>query len=160
MKGNNFQYHNFPFRALAPQVVAGAATVNGDDIVEPWSKGRQLSFLLLGGDLPAGITAATFTVQGKRRDTGAYEAVKAGDGITNLVFTASKTIDAGELDQGRLLGTIPLHMLNLDNYSALRLSLTTTGTGNYSVAAAAIISDILTFPAVGFTDDLFAKVRN
>lgn len=159
MKGHNFQYHNKPYRALAPQTVTDAATVNGDDISEPWRIGRQLSFILLGGALPAGITAATFTVQGKKISDGSYEAIKAGDGVTDLTFTAAKTIDAGELDGGRLLGTIPLNLLNLEAYSALRLSLTTAGTGAYLVAAAAVLSELVSFPAPGVVDDLFDKVR-
>lgn len=158
MKGNNFFYHNVPVVCILPQTIAGAATVNGADIPLPWRIGRQITFILAGGDIPGTITAATFKVQGKLISTGSYEDVKDAGGTNNLVFTAAKTIDAGELDSGVLMGTIPFTDINFENYSAIRLVCTTTGTGNYLISAVGIISDLFTFPG-SKSDDLFAKVR-
>ena len=45
-----------------------------------------------------------------------------------------------------------------DTYKAIRLSVTTTGTGNYPVGAAYVLSDLLRMYTTA-TDDLFAKAH-
>lgn len=159
MKGNNFFYHSACGRALAPQGLVDAGTANGDQIDYPWRIGRQITFIAIGGALVAGVTASTWTVQGLLASDGTtWEALKDASN-NNLVFTAAKMKDAGELDGGAVIGTIPFTDINLDAYKAIRLTVTDAGTGTHNIGAAYVISDLLTFPNTSKTDDLWSKVR-
>lgn len=62
LKGNNFHHANVVGLALAPQSLNNGAGT-GVTISEPWSIGRQISFILAGGAFAASSVGAC-AVQG------------------------------------------------------------------------------------------------
>ena len=161
MKGNNFQHQIQHGLALETQGVGTGGVITGKTIKEPWRVGRQISFLLVGGDHGAAATA-TCKVQGlKRSDGTTWENLKESDGTTDLEFTASKLADTAELEDGTLLGTMHLSTVDGSTYEAMRLLYTRGAQAvDVEIGAAYIISDLYTVPdAQGLKDDLFAKSR-
>lgn len=160
LHGRNFFHNNDVGTALVPQSIASAATVTGPAITEPWNRGRQLSFILLGGAFGA-TTSLAITVQGLRRDDGTtWEALKQSDGTTNLTFTEANLDDGDAIENGYVLGTVDLADVDSATYEAMRLSVTENGGGANTVllAAAYSISDLYKRPS-GETDDLFSKAH-
>jgi len=159
MKGNNFHHANKSGLALAPQSVNNA-TVTGPAIEEPWRSGNQLSFILLGGAFASGVDGA-MTVQGLRRDDGTtWEALKESDGTTDLAFTATLLDDAGGLEGGSVVGTLPFDSGGYEEtYKSVRLSYTESGSAAALIGAAYVISD-LRGKVSGQSDDLFSKARH
>lgn len=158
MKGNNF-FHRVthsstatPFVALPPNDCDNE-TVNGNAIVEPWKKGRQLAFLLGLGAIAAGA-ALTFTVQGQKRADDTWEALKEADGATDLKFTAAEVADS---DDGKgVLGTLDLTRIDGTTYKAIRISVTNAANFSALVCVMYVIFDLLRHPS-GTSDDLFYK---
>jgi len=161
MKGNNFFLrvtHSSvatPFVALKPQDV-NDATVTGNTIVEPWKKGRQLSFLLGLGVIAAGAVL-TFTVQGQKRSDDTWEALKEADGVTDLKFTAAEVADS---DDGKgVLGTLDLTRIDGTTYKAIRISCLNAAAFSALVCVMYVVFDLLRHPS-DTEDDLFYKQTN
>lgn len=154
LKGNNFFHATVTGNAVDPQSISNA-TVAGNTISEPWKTGRQISFLLLGGDFAA-TGSLTVDVQGQRIDTGAWENLKEDDGTTDLEFTQTSMDDGGTLENGSLLGTIDVSRLDGTTYKAIRLNVTEENTAACLFGAAYVISDLYAHVS-GETDDLFSK---
>lgn len=155
MKGKNFHHHNIVGLAVAPKDYNGVATV-GATIKEPWTKGRQLSFILIGGAF-ASSASLTCVVQGQKRSDDSWVTLKEHDGSTDLEFTQTKLDDTAEIEGGALLGTIPLNTIDVETYKALRL-LPTGSAHSQIFGASYIISDLYTSPS-GQEDDLFSKTQ-
>lgn len=160
LRGNNFHMRVLHGLALETKATGTGGTTTGATIVEPWHKGREISFLLVGGDHGAAATA-TCVVQGRRRDNASWEALKNKAG-TDLQFTASKLADGGALEDGTLLGTVPLENVDNETYDAMRLLYTRGAQAvDTLVGAAYIISDLYTCPSSQHTaDDLYGQLRN
>lgn len=157
MKGNNFHHANEPGLALAPQSVTNT-TVNGAEIKEPWTRGRQISFILLGGAFAATVDGA-LVIQGLRRDDGStWEALKEYDGSTDLAFTETLLDDGGGAENAAVLGTVPLSDVDAETYKSMRVSFTESGNAAALIGVAYVISDLYRRPS-GATDDLFAKAH-
>ena len=156
LKGNNFWHATKTGVALVPQTVAAAGTGTGATITEPWIYGRQITFLLMAGAIGTSATA-TCKVQGQRRDTSAWEALKEDNGSTDLAFTATSLADAGAFENGLLRGTIDFSRISGDTYKAIRL-IFVAAVESYAVAAAYAIYDLHKHPS-GDTDDIFAKLQ-
>lgn len=155
LRGNNFFHAVLAGVALVPQSVNNAA-VNGVEIKEPWKKGRQISFLFLGGAFGASVTA-TCKVQGlKRSDGTTWEALKESDGSTDLAFTASKLSDTAQAENGSILGTLDMSRIDGDTYKSIRVVYDNDVAQAALVAIGYIISDLYTHPS-GTADDLFSK---
>lgn len=158
LKGNNFQHSIIHGLALETQGVGTGGTITGNTISEPWSLGRQLSFLLVGGDHGAAATA-TCEVEVRQRGTSTWVNQLEFDGVTNLDFTASKLADTAELEDNTILGTIDLATIDGVTYDAVRLLYTRGAQAvDVEIGAAYIISDLYTKPG-GVVDDLFSKTR-
>lgn len=153
MKGNNFFHANKVGIAIAPvSIASGAATAVV--ISEPWKLGEQLTFILQGGAFAAGATA-TCVVQGLLRSDGStWEAHKNAVG-TDIAFAPAKLAKGGALENGVLIGTIPVIDLDSSKYKAIRL-LFTAGTANAQlIGASYVISELRRVPSV-MADELFA----
>ena len=140
--------------ALLPQVVAAVAK-SGATILEPWKKGRTLSFILLGGAMTTD-DALTITLQGQKIADDSWAALTDLDGDT-LTFTTTKTADAAALDSGSLIGSIPLSKIDGDTYKAVRIVAVNGVAQNVILGAAYVISDLYSAPS-SMTDDLLSKV--
>ena len=158
MKGDNFFHKVKVGLAVETQSVGQSATATGVTIDTPWIHGRQLSFLLVGGDHGAAATA-TCKVQARQISDAQWVTLKEADGTTDLGFTAANLADTAALEDGTLLGTIDMGFLNGDVYDAVRL-LYVRGAEAVSalVGAAYIISDLYGH-ASGTVDDLFPKTQ-
>lgn len=154
MSGNNFQHEIKAGVALVPQSVANA-TINGATISEPWKIGRQISFILVGGAFAASATA-TCAVQGlKRSDGTTWEALLNKNGVA-VAFPAAKLADTAALENGSLLGTLPLRDINNATYKALRITFTAIhATATMLVGCVYVISGARRLPS-GQADELFA----
>lgn len=137
--------------AFPYQTVTAAATVAGTAILNPAQHGREIEFVVLAGALTS-VSALTIKVQ-KREDGGDWEDMLDLAG-NPLQFTAAKTIDNAELENGFIYGTIDV---GYDDAKDVRLSITPTG-GNAPVAAYYRISDPLARPGEA-RDDLFHKTK-
>ena len=152
LKGNNFHHHTTGGLALKPQTINGA-TVDGEDILVPQFYGRQVSFRLLAGAFAA---VAQLVVKIEEEDSaGTLTFVQDKNGA-DLQFTATKTVDGGELENGSLLGTVDCSFLALDT-KIIRLKVQETASQNALVAASYEISDLYKVPS-GQDDDLFDKL--
>lgn len=155
LKGNNFFAAVLAGIAVIPKDYNGSSTA-GATISEPWKLGRQITFVAIGG---AHASSATMTckVQGlKRSDGTTWEALKESDGTTDLAFTASKLADAGEIENGVILGTIPLSKIDGDVYKAIRLA--PVGSAHAQIFGASyFITDLIRHPSTQ-TDDIWDKI--
>ena len=157
LKGNNFHHCHSVGVALVPQSVTNTS-VNGAEIAEPFRTGRQLTFIIQGGAFAATVDGA-MAVQGKRRDTGSWEAITEQDGTTALVVTATLLDDGGDLENGIVTATLPDYAFDAVTYASVRLRFTEGGNAAALIAASYVISDLYEIPS-GATDDFFpAKVR-
>ncbi len=153
MKGHNFFHQVVAGLAIPPQSIANA-TVNGTAIVEPWSKGRQLVFHLLGGAFAASADGLCKVQVQKRSDSSWVDWLNAAG--TLVQFPAAKLDDAGELENGELLGTIPLTDVDSGTYKAMRLVfIAQHATATQLIAAGYLIFDLRSEPS-GQVDELFA----
>jgi hypothetical protein len=155
-RGNNFHHaHTFGV-ALVPQSVSNT-TVDGPAIAEPWKTGRQLSFILLGGAFAATVDGE-FTIEGlKRSDGTTWETLLDGSGA-GLVLTGAKYNDAGALENGSLLATLPLDDVDSTTYKSVRITFTEGATAAALVAVAFVISDLYGRPG-GAADETFSLMR-
>src|SRR6185436_7779618 len=145
MKGNNFFHANKVGVAIAPvSIASGAATAVA--ISEPWKLGEQITFVLQGGAFAAGATA-TCVVQGQKRSDDAWENHKNAVG-TDIAFTPAKLAKSGALENGVLIGTIPVIDFDSSKYKAVRL-LFTAGTANAQlISASYVISELRRVPSL------------
>lgn len=158
LRGNNFFHTVLTGVALVPQSV-GQATVNGVEIEEPWTKGRQISFFLLGGVFGAAASGRA-RIQGLLRSDGTtWQAINESDGTTPLEFTVTLLDDATQIENGSILGTLDLGMIDGDTHKSLRLTFEQeTAAVTALIACGYIIFDTYKHPS-GQVDDLFNKVR-
>lgn len=152
MIGHNFHHCVKTGNAFSAQTLNNS-TVAGNAIAEPWRNFRQLSFLLLGGAFAASAQLA-ITVQGQKRADDAWEALKDSGG-SDLVFDPAKLGDGDDIENGALLGTVPLKDVDTDTYKAVRLSITESGTANALIAVGYILSDPFA-KVTGQADELVA----
>ena len=158
MLGMNFHHSNQSFTALAPETLNDSAQ-SGPAIVDPWRRGKAMTYILNGGALVAGGTL-TVAVEGRLRSDGAtWEAIKEADGATALAFTPALLVDGAQLDGGVVNGTIPFSKIDGETYEALRLVATAAGTQNMPVSAVAVLHQFYERPS-GDTDDLLEKLRS
>jgi len=156
LRENRFYQHAKAGIALPTQSISNT-TVNGSEIKEPWTLGRQLVLTLVGGAIAAGGTNAC-TVQGlKRSDGTTWEALldKAG---ASLIFTASKLQDTAQLENGIVRGCIPLDRVKAGTYKSIRVSFAVTGAFATLVGASYEIVDLFELDQAA-TDDLFGKLH-
>jgi len=157
MKGNNFFHDAFCGVALVPQSVTNTSAV-GVTIKEPWTRGRQIAFLLMGGAQAATVDGK-MEIQGLQRDDGTtWATLKEYDGSTDLEFTVTLLDDAGDFENGLVLGTIPLSHVDSETYSAIRVKYTEGGNAASLICVGYVIYDLFEKPS-GMTDDLFSKCR-
>jgi len=154
--GRNF------FETIVHGAALGPLSLNnsvgtGATIATPWKIGRQISFLLVGGDFAAG-GALTVEVEVQQISDDAWVNQPEGDGTTDLEFTLAEIADTGTLEDGTLLGTIDLSDIDGNTYKAIRLLVTETATQAVVVGAAYIISDLYKHPSTT-VDDLFSKTQ-
>jgi len=157
LRENRFYQHAKAGIALPTQSISNT-TVNGSEIKEPWTLGRQLVLTLVGGAIATGGTNAC-TIQGlKRSDGTTWEALKEKDGTTDLKFTAAKLQDAAALENGIVRGCIPLARVKAGTYKSIRVSFAVTGAFATLVGASYEIVDLFELDQAA-TDDLFAKLH-
>lgn len=153
-------------QALAPIVVDDAPVIEGATILNAHKVGRQLSFILAAGAMAA-TDALAIEVEGSLDGGTTWENVKDKDG-NDLVFTLSKVSDGGQLEDGVLIGTIPLDRANkrdLTNdsvrdtpfYDAYRITAVNAVAQDVLLSAVAVISDLFERASVE-VDDLLLKV--
>lgn len=155
MIGKNF-FHAVKTGVAVPPVSLSNANTSSTSvaIVEPWRQFRQLSFLMIGGAF-ATSGQLTATIQGLARSDGTtWSALKDKAG-NDLVFPAAKIGDGDALENGALLGTIPLSDVDSDTYKAVRILLAETATAACLVGVAYILSDPHS-ESTGQADELFA----
>lgn len=155
-RGNNFHHANGFGVALVPQSVSNA-TVSGPAIAEPWKIGRQLVFLMLGGAFAATVDGS-FTIQGLQRDDGTTWATLLDGSGAALVLDGAKYNDAGALETGALLGTLPLSDVDSTTYKSVRIQFTEGATAAALVAVGYVIADLYD-RASGSTDEIFPLMR-
>lgn len=158
MKGNNFHYRIGGLVPTIPIQTINAATVNGTEIIEPWREGNQVVFFFMGGAWPA-TTDFRLRVQGKRRDTGAWENMKGADNLTDLEFTQTKLDDGGAGENGALIGTLPLARVDAETYGSVRCTLQNTQATAAVAGVAAFVFDLLRQPS-STPDELFDQTLN
>lgn len=158
MIGRNFHHCVKTGLAVPPISLSNAnTTATSVAIVEPWNQFRQLSFLLIGG-IFATSGQLTATVQGRlRSDHSTWAALKDKNG-DDLVFPAAKIGDGDALENGLLLGTLPLRDVDAETYEAVRLVLAETATAACLVGAAYVLSDPHA-ESTGQADELFALLH-
>ena len=143
-------------RALPTSSIT-SATVNGDTVNLLGLGASYVTFVVIADSIATGAVLA-ITVQGQRRDTGAWEALKEADGTTNLAFTPAKLADTGELETNKVLaGSVEVGRIS-KAYKAVRISATESGAAAVDIAAAWHASD-LTLSEGGAADDLLEKQR-
>lgn len=149
--------HSFPFAnkvvaAIVPQTVNAAGTANGATILEPWQYGRSIAFILQAGSLNS-VTVFGVKVQRRLRSDGStWSDVPNVDG-NDLEFPAAQTIDGTALENGAIVGSMPLDRFDGVTYDALRLVVHTVTGGNIPLAALAVIYNLHNEPS-GQTDQL------
>lgn len=157
MKGNNFHYTVGGVGVSVPPQTINAATVNGADIVEPFRIGRQLVFIFLGGTFAVG-TDFRLRVFGKRRDTGAYEALLGKDKVTPIEFTQTKLDDGGAGENGMLLGTLYANEVDTETYGTFRVTLQNVGAANGLAGVGHFIADLWSHMSAT-PDELFEQQK-
>ncbi len=157
MKGHNFHYTIGSVGASVPPQTINNATVNGTDIVEPFRTGRQLVFFFMGGSWPAN-TDFRLRVFGKRRDTGAYDALLGKDNVTALEFTQTKLDDAGAGENGALIGTLYANEVDLETYGAFRVTLQNVAATAAIAGVGHFVADLYSHPSAT-PDELFAQQK-
>lgn len=155
--------------AIPPQELDDGGTLDGLTIHDPASKGRLLSFLLMAALLGTptaltGTTVLTVVVQGSVDNGTTWNTMKEKDGITDLEFTASKTIAAGELDPavgGMVVGTLDLTRFvsggAASGINAIRLAVTVNTGADIAISAAYTITELYYHPDTDRTDDFLTK---
>lgn len=106
---------------IPPQSVAANATVNGAAI-EIGRIGRAIEFEVYGGAYGAAATA-TLKLQGKRRDTAAWEDLLDKNGAV-LAFPPAILADTGLTENNRIPGTFFPTASQAETYSDVRCSYT------------------------------------
>lgn len=154
MFGPTFHERNLVGPALVPQTVNAGGNSDGVTISNPGKSGRKLSFILMAATLTS-VTVLKVKVQGRETTAGAWEDVQTRNLGTNvdLQFPATRTIDNAALENGALLGTLPIFRLPYQDY---RLVVETVTGGNVTLAASYIINDLYDHPS-GQTDELYAQ---
>ena len=149
----NFHHNHIVGMALPSQSISNT-TVNGSTISKPWTKGRELSFIVNGGAF-ASSADAEIDIQVQEIDGGTWVTALDADG-NNLAFTATLYDDGGGGENAVVLGTIPLELIDSDTYKAIRVSVTESATAAVLVGVTYVISDLYETVS-GQTDDLFGK---
>jgi hypothetical protein len=157
MPGRNPFHSAIHGLALQPQSVT-SAVVNGETILEPWKKGRWLTFIFIGGAWAATVNGSLEVHGLKRSDGTTWEALKEADGTTTLEFDPTLLDDAGVGEAGHFIGSLDLTHIDGSTYKAVRLVYEEDGAAAALVGAAYYISDLYTQPG-GDTDYLYAKTR-
>lgn len=144
-------------KALATSTINNGAV---DGVAVPLDGlGAQYVTFVVICDSIAASAALAITVQGQRRDTAAWEALKVYGTATDLTFTASKMLDAATLEvSGFLAGSVDLSYVNQKTYKAIRIRAVESGSQAVDIAAAWFASD-LQASADPSTDDLIEKMR-
>ena len=145
--------------AVAPQSIASAATVNGATIAAPWLKGRNISFIILGGAMGA-TTSLQVKVQQQKISDSSWVNMTRKDAATVLEFPAADLDDAQALEGGALLGTLDCSDIDGTTYKAIRLVVIENGGGANTVlfGAAYVITDPYSHPT-GQVDKLHLLQR-
>jgi len=159
----NFHHEVICGLAFAAQSKAATGTSNGSTISEPWRKGRQISFVCVGGAF-ATNASLEIKVQGlKRSDGTTWEDIADGDGVNDLQITASLLDDGdtGGLENGVLIGSLDLTAMDSTTYKAIRLAVSEnggSGGGAALLGIAYLIYDLYEHPS-GTVDQMFDAQR-
>lgn len=145
MKGNNFFERHVVLAHILPLSVNNT-TAAGAWIVEPWQKGRQLSFVLEGGAIGTASTG-TAKVQGRLRGTSTAVTLFEPDGTTELQYDPAALSDTAAFEGGALLGTLDLTRISSETYDAVRLLYDNDVAVANLVSCIAIISDLYEHPS-------------
>lgn len=155
--GRNPFHANIHGVALVPQSVTNT-NVAGATILEPWKKGRWLTFIFIGGAWAATVNGK-LEVQGLARSDGVtWATLTEADGTTDLEFLATLLDDGGAGENGAFIGSLDLTHIDGVTYKAVRLKYTESGNAAALVGAAYYISGLYSEPG-GDTDYLYAKTR-
>jgi hypothetical protein len=145
LKGNNFGKMVVVGTSIAPRSL-NLSTANGVAIVEPWRTGRQVSFLLLGGDFP-GTTVLAINLQVRLRGTSSWVNLKKANGVTDIILSGTKFNDGGAMENGVLLAGLDVNRIPSDIYDAVRVNITNTVATAAFIAVAHVISDLYAEPS-------------
>lgn len=94
-----------PVRLLKPQNVAGTK-INGDTVLAPWRRARQMLVCINGGDMASG-DILTFKIEKRRTGTSTWDIQKQQDGSTDVAFPLQKQSGGTGLET-RLVSGVPL----------------------------------------------------
>lgn len=154
MKGNNFFEAVILEKCIQPKSCV-SETVNGATILEPWRKGRQISFIAQGGVFAANANGQ-LKLQGQKRSDGSYANLLDKDGNV-LEFDPTILDDTGALEAGVALGTIDFSKIDVDTYKGIRVVFIESGAGAMLISVVGVISDLIRHPS-SQTDYLAAKL--
>lgn len=157
---SNFHHNNIVGVSFEPQTLnsGGTASATGATILEPQIKGRDVVFVLVGGDFATTVDG-TGVIQGRlRSDHTTWEQLKEDDGVTGLAFDEALFANDSELEDGVVIGTLPAERIDWETYDAVRIVVTATAAANMVIGCVHIIGGTLAVPS-GQEDNLFAKVR-
>ena len=94
-----------PVRLLKPQNVSNTK-INGDAVVAPWRRARQMLVCINGGDMASG-DILTFKIEKRRAGTSTWDIQKQPDGSTDVAFPLQKQSGGSGLET-RLVSGVPL----------------------------------------------------
>lgn len=146
--------------SITPQTVASGATVNGDAIVEPWMKTRQLVFSLAAGEIAGTMVLA---LEARQRGTSTWVAINDPNG-NPLTLSGARYDNGGQLDGGAVVATLLTNRLgshSIDDfhqtYDAVRITATAGGgTAELAVSHTMFDTDIEPAEIEDVNDDLAA----
>lgn len=147
--------HNVEVGIAVPTQSVQNATVNGSTIEDPWFKGRELAFLIVGGTFGAAVAGQARVQVQKRSDSSWVNLTDAS--AATVQFPTSLFADGAGGENKALFGSIDLSRIDSDTYKAMRLVFQETGNAAMVIGAAYMIFDQRATPA-GQTDHLAAFV--
>lgn len=168
---NRFRERASPIAVLTNQNVSNT-TVRSTPIVEPWRKGRTLTFLITSGTL-ASNDSLTFAVERRRRGTSTWDPVYEPNNSTALKATV-QVGSGGSGKAARLASGLPLFLeldlnrLKVDkdlggqsyDYDAIALTAVNGVAQNVNIGASAILTDLGEEPGDGDSvEDLLDRQR-
>lgn len=158
LRGNNFFYQAKAGTSIPAQSVANA-TVNGNEVKEPWRDGRQLVFIMNFGAFAASASGI-LKVQGLRRDDGTtWEDIQKADASGDLEVLQTKLDDAGAAENATLVGTLDLADVDGVTYKSLRaVFIAEHATATQLVSVSHFVFDLYERPSAQ-ADEFFAALR-
>lgn len=140
--------------AILPQAMTAGQAYDGATITKPHLKGRLLQFIVMSGALTS-VSALKIKVQGMTA-AGDWEDVQSDTAhgtAVDLQFDAAETLDDADLENGVLMGHVPIDRLPYESY---RLVVETLTGGNAVIGAVYLIKDLFDHPSPQ-KDQLFFK---